>query len=434
MQKRAGSVQSKNGDIHIVQVPIGDLRAAEYNPRRHDDAMEEQLCESITKFGFIDPILVNGAPNRKNVILGGHFRVEVAKKLGYETIPCVYVSIPDLNKEKEINLRLNKNTGEFDIDLLKNLDIELLLNVGFDDADLNGIWGDALSTEDDGFDAEKAVSEIKVPKTKLGDLYSLGGHRLLCGDSTDLASVQRLVGKELVPMFYCDPPYNIGLDYNKGVSTSGKYGGFKTNDSKTLDDYRLFLKVTVQNALAVSLPDTHAFYWCDETYIGMVQSIFSELGLTNRRVCLWLKDNFNMTPGVAFNKVAEPCVYATRGKPFLAPGITNLNEIMNKEIATGNRMIDDILDLLNIWLVKRLPAQEYEHPTAKNPKLHEKAIRRCTKVGDVILDLFGGSGSLLVAAEQLKRRAFLCEQEPIFCDVIIKRYEELTGNKAKLIG
>ena len=101
-------------------------------------------------------------------------------------------------------------------------------------------------------------------------------------------------------------------------------------------------------------------------------------------------------------------------------------------MATGNRTLDDILDLLDLWLVKRLPGQDYEHPTSKPPTLHEKPLRRCTKPGDVVVDLFGGSGSTLIACEQLKRRAFLCEIDPVFCDVIIKRFTELTGKEATL--
>jgi DNA modification methylase len=149
-------------------------------------------------------------------------------------------------------------------------------------------------------------------------------------------------------------------------------------------------------------------------------------------VCLWIKNGFNATPRVAFNKCYEPCVYGTKGKPYLAP-LHNLNEILDKEIGTGNRTIDDILDILDIWLAKRLPGQEYEHPTSKPPTLHEKALRRCTQINDIVLDLFGGSGSTLIACEELKRRAYLVEKEPIFCQLIINRFEKLTGVKAKLI-
>jgi DNA modification methylase len=141
-----------------------------------------------------------------------------------------------------------------------------------------------------------------------------------------------------------------------------------------------------------------------------------------------------MTPQVAFNKAMEPVIYATRGKPFLAPTLTNLNEVMNKEVTNGNRLSDDVLDLLNIWLVKRVAGQDYTHPTEKPPTLHEKALRRCTRPGDTVLDLFAGSGSTLIACEQMKRRCLTVEIEPVFCDVIIKRFESLTQTHAQKIN
>lgn len=420
--------------IGIQYVSAKILRPAEYNPRKHDATAEEKLRDSIKRFGLVDPILVNGAANRKNIVIGGHFRLEMAKSLGIKTVPVVYLNIPDLEREKELNLRLNRNTGDWDYELLKSFDLELLSDVGFDTGDLANIWDQSLEIEDDDFDVEKEIAKIKKLQTKPGTLYALGPHRLLCGDSTKAEDAALLVGKREIDLIYCDPPYNIGLSYDKGVGTKGKYGGHKTDDNLSDKDYRIFIKKTMENALAVSQKDVHAFYWCDESYIYLMQELFRELGLTNRRVCLWLKDNANPTPGVAFNKVYEPCVYATRGKPFLAPSVMNLNEVLNKEVGTGSQLVDDVLDLFNVWVVKRLSTATYEHPTSKNPTLHEKALRRCTKPGDYVLDLFGGSGSTLIACEQLKRRALLCEQEPIFCDVIIKRYEKLTGQKAEIIS
>lgn len=424
---------STTGKIVVQYVPAVTLKPAEYNPRKHDQAAAEKLKESIRRYGLVDPILVNSTPRRYGVILGGHFRWKIAQELGIEQVPVVFLNIPSLEREKELNLRLNRNTGEWDWDLLKSFDMDLLLDVGFDDVDLGHVWDDSLETEDDGFDIEKELAKIKKPTTKPGEIFQLGIHRLICGDSTKLNDIKKLVGKVGIDMIYSDPIYNIGLDYSKGVSTSGKYGG-KTNDKKTSVDYRAFLKSTMENGLKVVKPDVHVFYWCDENYISVVQSIYQEIGVTNKRVCLWVKNNFNMTPQVAFNKAYEPCVYGTRGKPYLAPKIQNLNELMNKEIGNGNRVADDIMDLFNIWLAKRLPAQEYEHPTQKPPTLHEKALRRCTKPCDAVLDLFGGSGSTLIACEQLKRRAFLVEIEPIFCDLIIRRYEALTKTKAKHIN
>jgi hypothetical protein len=141
----------------------------------------------------------------------------------------------------------------------------------------------------------------------------------------------------------------------------------------------------------------------------------------------------NVVPTVAFGKCYEACVYATRGSPHLSDAHQNLSEILNREVGSGNRAIDDILDILNIWLERRIPGNEYEHATQKPVTLAEKPLRRCTKVGDSILDLTGGSGSTLISCEQLKRRCYMAEIEPIFCDLIIRRFEALTGTKASLL-
>lgn len=422
-----------NKDITIVEVPINELQQANYNPRKISDEALSQLKESIKRFQMVDPIIVNSALKRKNIVIGGHQRLRAAKELGHKTVPVVYVNIPNVEKEKELNLRLNRNTGEWDFSKLKSFDMSTLLNIGFDENDLSYIWDENLETDDDGFDVEKELAKITKPKTKLGDFYQLGAHRLICGDSTDPEVLKKLIGKDMVSMIYSDPVYNIGVDYNKGIGGKKSYGG-EVNDKRSPNEYRSFLKKGMEAALSVTKDDVHIFYWNDESQIGLIQSLFDELGITNRRVCMWIKNGHNPTPGVAFNKCYEPCIYGTRGKPHLAKGMDSLNEVFNKELTTGNRLIDDILDLLNIWLVKRMAGQDYQHATAKPPTLHEKAIRRCTRPGDLILDSFGGSGSTLIAAEQLKRRSALVELEPVFCDLIVKRYENLTHTKAKKLN
>ncbi len=427
------SESMKTNQLQIQMVERKLLNPAPYNPRSWDTKAKADLTESIKRFGIVDPIIVNSAPNRRNIIIGGHFRDAIAGELEYTEVPVVYINIPDEAKEKELNLRLNRNIGTWDFEKLKVFEIETLLDVGFDDTDLSHIWDETLGVEDDEFDVEKAIADIKEPTSKLGDIFRLGTHYLICGDATDPATIQQLIGKEQVSMIYSDPPYNISLNYNSGIGGKSTYGG-KTNDQKSDEAYKLFLKQTIQNSLRVAKPDCHIFYYCDETYIGLLQSLYIELGINNKRVCLWIKNAQNPTPQIAFNKAYEPCVYGVRGNPYLAPTVTNLNEILNKETGTGNRLPDDILDLFNIWLVKRLPGQDYEHPTQKPPSLHEKALRRCTKPGDIVLDLFGGSGSTLITCEQLKRKAFLCEIEPVFCDVIIKRFQELTGKEAVKIN
>ena len=189
----------------------------------------------------------------------------------------------------------------------------------------------------------------------------------------------------------------------------------------------------MKNALSVAKKDCHVLFWTDERYVWLFQILYKKLGIDSKRLLVWIKNNASPTPKTAFSKVAEFCVYGTIGSPYLSNELRNLNEVANKKMTTGNSLLEEIQDHMNLLTVKRLPSNQYEHPTQKCPSLHEKAIKRCTKPGDSILDLTAGSGSLLMACEYLKRTAFLCEREPIFCQLIIRRFEKLTNLKAKLI-
>lgn len=420
--------------LHIEQVPVSNLKASVYNPRKWDDKVIADMTESITRFGLCDPLIVNGAPERKNVVIGGHLRLTVAKKLGFSEVPVVYVNIPEIEREKELNLRLNKNLGSWDEELLKLFDTSMLLDVGFTPDELNNFFDDMLDVSDDDFDVQKELVKITAPETKLGDLYQLGEHRLLCGDSLNPEHVKKLMGGGKARMIYCDPPYNIGLDYRKGIGTNGKYTPDKmVNDSKSDKEYELFIEKSLQNALAASHPDTHVFYWCDERYVWLLQQLYEKNGVVNRRLCLWIKNNFDPTPQVAFNKVIEPCVYGTKGKPSLNPNLKNATEILNQDINSIG-LYDDVMSIVQLWLVKRDNTADYEHPTQKPITLGEKPLKRCSAPGDTVLDLFGGSGSTLIAAEQLKRRAYVMELDPTFCDLIVRRYEHFTGNHAKRLS
>lgn len=417
---------------HTEKRRVNDLVPYERNPRQINNKQLEDLKKSLKKFNLVEiPAIDVG-----NRVIAGHQRLKVLQLLGRGE-ERIEVRVPNrklTHKEfEQYLLTSNAVTGDWDFDKLKSFDIGLLLDIGFDGIELANIWDQNLEAEDDGFEIEKELAKIKKPKTKPGDLIALGPHRLICGDAGDPIVLKQLFGKARASMVYSDPPYNINLDYNLGIGGKQNYGG-SVNDHRTDEEYKSFLRRSLENALAVSIPDAHVFYWCDESYIWLLQELYREFGIINKRVCLWIKNGHNPTPGVAFNKCYESCVYGVRGKPYLAKGIENLNEVLNKEVATGNRLIDDILDLLNIWLVKRLAGNDYEHATAKPPTLHEKVIRRCTRPDDIILDSFAGSGSTLVACEQLKRRAYVVELEPIFCDLIIKRYEKLTGIKAKKIN
>jgi DNA modification methylase len=420
-------------NISIEYVLVSEIKGAVYNPRKISKEALGHLKESIVRFSVIDPIIVNSAPTRKNICIGGHMRLRAAKELGHTTIPVVYVHIPSIEKEQELNLRLNSNGGEWDFEKLKFFEPDFLTDIGFSDSDLSSIWSENLEVSDDEYDEEKEIKSIKIPTTKLGDLITLGEHRLICGSSTDPEVLKRLLGDEQASMIYSDPPYNINIDYNGGIGGKKNYGG-NVLDTRTDSEYKEFIKKTMVAALSIAKPDVHTFYWADQIYIGLIQELYRDLGITNRRVAIWLKNSQNPVPSVAFNKCYEPCIYGTRGKPYLNDTIQNLNEVMNKELTTGNSLLEETLDHLDIWMVKRLSGKEYTHATSKPSKLHEKAIRRCTRPGEIILDSFSGSGSTMIAAEQLKRRVYAVELEPVFCDLTIRRWESLTGKKAEVIG
>lgn len=414
--------------LKIEQVNINRLKPSEYNPRSISDAQLEHLGKSFDEHGFVHPILANSNPNRAFIVISGHQRLRVAKQRGFKTVPTIFIDV-DEEQEKLLNLRSNRIGGEFDNELIfKHFDIDTLLKTGFDDVDIGDIWNSNLDIEDDNFDEEKAVKKATATEIKLGDQFQLGKHKLICGDATDPEVIKRLAGDLRPVLFYTDVPFNIGLDYDKGVGQKASYGG-KTDDRKSDSDYHDFLGKLLKNALDVMSHDAHIFMYCDQNYIGLLQSLMTEHSLTNRRVCLWVKNGFSPVPGVAFNKSYEACVYSTLGKPYLSD-VHNLTEILNKDIAPGNRTIDDILDIFDIWLAKRDPGQAYQHPTQKPLTLHEKPLKRCTKIGDVVLDVCGGSGSALLACEQMKRIALISEIEPVFCQIICDRYFALTGEKA----
>ena len=415
-----------------VDKKISDLVPNVKNPRTMSPKQVEDLKRSLKKFNLVELPVVD----LDNKVIAGHQRLMVLKLLGRED-ESIPVRIPNRKlTQKEYDqylLTSNRVHGDWDWQMLAdNFDIETLLVSGFDDTDLSHIFDD-LEVTDDDFDIEKELEKIKEPTSKLGDIYQLGTHRLICGDSTDPEVVKKLLDKKKACAVLQDPPFNIALDYDKGIGGTRNYGG-TVDDAKSDDEYRHFIKTALRNALSVSEKDAHIFTYCDQKYIWLLQTLYAELGISNKRVCLWIKNNSSPTPQVAFNKQYEPCVYGTVGKPYLSEKVLNLSEVQNKEIGTGNRTLEDILDLIDIWMVKRLNAADYQHPTEKPPMLHEKALRRCTKPGDIVLDCYGGSGSLLIACEQLKRSAHLVEREPVFIDLIINRYEHLTNDKARKLN
>ena len=409
---------------------MNDLLPHKKTPRKITKEQTERLKQSLEKFNLVEipAIDIDGT------ILAGHQRIKVLQAIGRGD-ELIDVRIPNrkLTTEEAEQYMIGSNAihAEWDYELLKEFDVSLLADLGFDQKELDDIWNKKLN--EGTFDVEEEIKKIKKPKTKSGDLIKLGDHRLICGDSTKPETLKRLLGDEQASMIMSDPIYNIAVDYNSGIGGKQQYGG-TVDDNKTDEEYKAFLKASMEAALAVTKDDAHVFYWSDQTYIWLIQQLYRELGLTNKRVCLWLKNAQNPTPGVAFNKCYEPCSYSTRGKPYVIPGLTKLNEVLNLEMSAGNNLLQEARDHMDVWMEKRLPGKEYEHSTMKPPELYEKAIRRCTKFKDIIIDSFSGSGSTLIAAEKMQRRVYAVEIEPVFCDLAIKRFEEMTGIKAEVIS
>jgi DNA modification methylase len=405
---------------------VKDLLPWQENPRKISKVALDKLKEKIIQNGFHGVIVID----TDNTILSGNQRKTALMELGINTVDVMIPSrkLSDAERRR-IGIESNINDGEWDFEKLKSFDLELLQFAGFDEKELVKFWDEEKDTKDDKFDVDKELKKIKTPQTKLGDLIIMGNHKLLCSSSTDITAVKKLFGDDRATAIYSDPPFNIGLSYDKGVGNKSSYGG-TFDDNQSSEAYKEFIRQVLTSSLAISTKDTHVAFWCDEAWVWVFQTLYMEMGIKNRRLNIWIKNNSSPIPTVAFNKCAEYCVYGTKGSPYLSDLVKNLNEIQNKDCTTGNQLLEDIS---NIWATKRLPSNQMEHPTSKNPELHHKFIMRCTKPGDIIFDAFSGSASTMICAEQLDRKVYSLEIEPVFCDLAIRRYEKLTGRKAKVI-
>ena len=404
---------------------LKDLIKNGYNPRMLSESEKRDLQKSVKEFGTVVPVVLN-IGSRANIIIGGEQRIKVYADLGIKEIKCMIPSRElTLKEEKELNLRLNKNTGSWSEELLKGFDIDLLLGVGFGDEELQNLFDDIELTEDD-FNLEKAIEETPVAKVKLGEIYELGKHRLLVGDSTDENQVKELMQNDLADIVFCDPPFNISWNYG------GKYGG-EYKDNKSEKEYEEFISKSIEVSKKFIKSDAHYFYWADPNNVGLIQSLFDKHEIRKRRVCLWIKSNQNCTPKIAWNRLYEPCIYGTVNKPYLNPNFRNANEILNQEVTTGNQVLDELQDMIDLWLVKRDNTQNYLHPTQKPDTLNEKPFKRCSAPKHIIFSGFAGSGSDLIACEELNRVWRGVEKDPIFATIIIDRWEKFTKLKAKKI-
>jgi DNA modification methylase len=379
--------------ITITQRKVDELIPYVRNSRTHSDEQVAQIAASIKEFGWTNPILVDG----EGVIIAGHGRLLAARKLGFDEVPTIELrDLTEAQKKAYViaDNRLALNAG-WDNEMLTlelgelaaegyNLDL-----LGFDTKELDALLNPEVV---DGLVDEDEVPEAgPEPITKPGDVWVLGRHRLMCGDSTSIDAVDKLMAGEKVDMVFTDPPYNVAFN-----GRSGKHDVIK-NDDLGEAEFDQFIGEVLQTIKAINAPNY--YIWCNWKFYGTLQR-----ELEYKSCIVWAKNVFGM--GTNYRHQHEFCLF--------------------------NGSIDDnIKNESDLWEVKK--DTNYVHPTQKPVALSERALGN-HKNAQNILDLFGGSGSTLIGCEKMKRRAFVMELDPKYCDVIVKRWEEFTGKKATLEG
>lgn len=375
----------------IIYKNVSELVPYENNPRNNDDAVD-YVANSIKNFHFQVPIVID----KNNVVIAGHTRLKACHKLGIKEVPCIVADDLTPQQVKAFRLADNKTSelAEWDID---KLDIELgeipdidMGEFGFDDIQIDGIEEQKEIIEDE-------VPEVQEePKAKLGDIYQLGRHRLMCGDSTIQEDVDKLMNGNKADMVFCDAPYGYKYESNR----QDKYKMLQ-NDDKILD----FIP-----AIWGTMKDNCPVYeFCGWQSLKQWLEYFENTSLDLKNVIIWKKNNWSMGDlKGAYAGQYEVILYLNKGRVEL----------------NGSRDTD-------IWEFDREPPKM--HPTMKPIELIAYALKKSSKKDDVVLDCFGGSGSTLIACEQLNRKCYMMELDPHYVDVIIERWENFTGQKAKLL-
>jgi len=432
-------------NLKIEYLLIDQLKPSAYNPRKWNESAIEQLKQSIQEYGLVDPIICNSATKRKNVVIGGHFRLKIAKDLRYKKVPVVYIDIPDLEREKELNIRLNKNTGEFDYDLLAEFDETFLSNAGFSSEELDEIF--EVDDEPEQFDLKKELEKLGIKKItiKKGDIFQLDNNRMMCGDSTIKKDVLKLMNGEKANFCLTDPPYL--LDYLKGKKRHGKATegfGLKRDrrylETETLPDN--FTELWMTNIAKVQKQDFSIMVFENPKNL---RTIWNELEKhwRYRNTITWRLPNriqgfaakykfFNKTDitlvGTSGNiklnlngeeellqNEYENAIFATSGKPYWE-GYKKGKKICPTDFLDFNAADEKSSGQGIIFGTKPL-------------EILIPYIKVLTQRNDLIIEPFGGSGSTLIAAEKMKRRCYLMEKSPVYCEVIKKRWEKFSGQK-----
>lgn len=395
--------------MQIETMKLADLKPADYNPRVElTPGMDEyeKLKQSILEFGFIDPPIFN---KRTGNLVGGHQRVAVAKDLGLcEEIEVSVVDLP-IDKEKALNIALNKISGQWDDDKLAELLIDLdalsLELIGFDESEIQEIinhYDIQLDMETEVLEDEYEVILPDEPKSKVGDIYQLGNHRLMCGDSTDAIQIEKLMNGEKADILITDPPYNVNYE--------GKTEDALTiqNDNKTSLEFYEFLK-SAFDMVASNLSKGASFYvWYASSEVVNFVTALVDSGFLVKQELIWCKNTF-VLGRQDYHWQHEPCLYGWKSD--------------GSHKWRGDRKQTTVLEFDK-------PLANKDHPTMKPVPLFDYQIKNSSRIGDKVLDIFGGSGTTMIACEQNGRQAYLMELDPRYVDVIVNRWEEFTGKKA----
>jgi DNA modification methylase len=433
-------------DLKVLYVPASQLKPYGGNPRKWDVLAVEQLTASIQKFGLVDPIIVNSAPGREDVVLGGNFRLKIAKDLGIKEIPVIYLRITDIEKEKELVIRLNKNVGDWDYKLLAEFDPSLLEDVGFTSEEMDEIIG--IDETPEVFDLKKELDKLNIKSIEVqkGDVWQLGDHRLMCGDSTTEADVLKLMGNEKADMCFTDPPYL--LDYLSGKKKHGKATegfGFK-RDRRYLETDILLPNFTTNwmaNVAKIQKPDFSIIIFENPKNL---RTIWNELEKhwRWRNTITWFVPTRNQgfAAKYKFFSKTDIALVGTAGEVELNTEPEEelfQNEYENALFATSGKPHWEGYEK-----GKQYQPTDFIQHNAVDAKSSQQGIifgtkplevlipylKVLTKRGDLVIEPFGGSGSTLIACEKMGRRCYLMEKVPTYAQVIINRWERLSGRKA----
>lgn len=410
--------------MEIVTVGIDKIKPYEYNAKEHPKEQIEQIKKSILDYGNNDPIAVD----ENNVIIEGHGRYIAMCDLGYDEVEIIRLEHMTEEQKKAYRLVHNKLTmnSDFDFEMLEK-ELALLQNQDMQEFGFDFIPDFTTDATDDDIIEEVLQSEAET-MTKAGDVWQLGKHRLICGDCTERAVIEALLDGEMVDLLLTDPPYNVAVENSEGLTIA--------NDNMSDTAFYEFLKDAFSSADS-AMKEGAAFYiWHGESEGLNFRRACQYTGWDIKQCLIWVK-NQNTIGRQDYQWKHEPCLYGWKngGAHYFVKNrkqSTVIDDDMNLELLTAEELRQLIAELIEPTTIIRegKPLKNGEHPTMKPIPLIKKQIKNSTKKGGTVLDLFGGSGTTLLACEELDRVCYMCELDPKYCDVIIKRWEELTGETA----